>query len=61
MKLSSQHIDSKIEAAAYALAPSIAMIIVAVQLTYKAGGDLRRTIENWNDQLAMWWVVFFGL
>jgi hypothetical protein len=57
MKLNSQYIGSRIESVAYALAPSIAMIIVAVQLTYKAGGDLHRTIENWNDQL----VVFFGL
>jgi hypothetical protein len=58
---SSQHIGAKIESAAYAIAPFIAAAIVAAQLTYGAGRDLRLMIERWNDQLATWWVAALGL
>jgi hypothetical protein len=58
---SSQHIGAKIESAAYAIAPFIAAAIVAAQLTYCAGRDLRLMIERWNDELAAWWVAVLGL
>ena len=58
---SSQHIGAKIKFAAYAIAPIVAAAIVAAQLTYCAGRDLRLMIERWNDELAAWWVAVLGL
>jgi hypothetical protein len=58
---SSQQIGAKIKAAAYAIAPFVAAIIVAIQFTYESGRDLRLLIEAWNDQLAAWWAGVLGV